>query len=82
MNPLRGLPLAQRQLLIVAAILAVALLSMYVQLLHDSLQRGAELREEQRIAATRKPAKVARAEVQPASLRARQPDNVADARTR
>ena len=65
MNPLRALPLAQRQFLFVATIVAVALLAMYVQLLHESLQRGDELRE-----------------VQPASLRARQVSNGADARVR
>lgn len=82
MNPLRALPQVERQLLFVAVVLAVALLSMYVQLLHDSLQRGHELREEQRIAATRKPAKVVRAEAQHTSLRARQPATVADAQAR
>lgn len=47
MNPFRALPLAERQLLLVAAVAAVALLSLYVQLLHESMARGAELRETQ-----------------------------------
>ena len=82
MNTLRALPLAERLLLLVAVVLAVGLMAVYVQLLHDSLRRGDELRKEQRIAATRKPTKVARAEVQDTSLRARQPARVADARAR
>ena len=82
MNLLRAMPLAQRQVLFVAAVVAMALLSMYVQLLHDSLQRGIELREVQRVAGIRKPAKPAPAEAQPASLRQRQAANVTDARAR
>ncbi len=71
MNPLRALPLAQRQLLFVAAVLAVALLSLYVQLLHDSLARGDELRELQRISAISKPARATAPETQAGLVRAR-----------
>jgi hypothetical protein len=77
MNPLRAfvrlraLPLAQRQLLFFAAIVAVALLSLYVQLLHQSLARGDELRELQRSAGIRKPAKAAAPSTPPGPVRAR-----------
>lgn len=77
MNPLRAyvllraLPLAQRQLLFFAAILAAALLSLYVQLLHHSLARGDELREVQRVAGIRKPAKAAAPGTQPDVIRTR-----------
>ncbi|KNZ31890.1 MAG: hypothetical protein AD742_14650 [Methylibium sp. NZG] len=62
MNPLRSLralPSPQRELLLVAAITAVALLSLYVQLLHASLERGHDLREQQRLAGPTKPGKSA-----------------------
>jgi hypothetical protein len=45
---LQTLPLPQRRFLLFAAVMAVALLSTYVQLLHTSLARGDELREMQR----------------------------------
>jgi hypothetical protein len=81
MNAFRALPLAQRQLLFVAAVVAVALLSMYVQLLHDSLARGAELREVQRVTGARKPANAPRE--QPATpLRVRQTSDTGNARAR
>ena len=63
MNPsrallaLHALPLAQRRFLVVAAVVAVALLSLYVQLLHLSLVRGDELRAAQRNAGITKLAK-------------------------
>ena len=71
MNPLRALPLARRQLLFFAAILAVALLSLYVQLLHQSLARGDELREVQRVAGIRKATKAVAPGTQPGLVRTR-----------
>jgi hypothetical protein len=71
MNPLRDLPLAQRQLLFVAAVVAVALLSLYVQLLHHSLARGEELREVQRVAGAKKATTATMTKPQPVVLRAR-----------
>ena len=81
MNPLRDLPLAQRPLLFVAAVVAVALLSMYVQLLHDSLARGEELREVQRVTGVKKATSAAPAP-QAASLRAGQPADRTSAQAR
>ena len=49
-----ALPQAQRLFLLFAAVVAVVLLWLYVQLLHTSLARGHELREMQRIAAVTK----------------------------
>ena len=57
--PLRALPIAERQLLLFAAIVAVALLSLYVQLLQASLVRGNELREVQRAAGPKTSTKAA-----------------------
>jgi hypothetical protein len=57
MTTSRAWPLFQRPFLLVAALLAVALMSLYVQLLHDSLARGQELREALRISGMRNPAK-------------------------
>lgn len=75
MNPLRALPLAQRQLLFVAAVVAVALLSLYVQLLHESLERGAELREVQRTSGISKPAKAPARQTQAGLVRASGAEN-------
>lgn len=88
MNPLRNLraqATAHRQLLFVAAIAALALLSLYVQLLHASLERGHELREVQRTAAPMRPAKpVASAAPSPRqrTARASEPATRADASAR
>ena len=51
---LRTLPRAQRHLLVTAAIIAVSLLSVYVNLLHEAVARGTEL---QRTFASRVPTK-------------------------
>ena len=53
------LSLTHRHLLWCAAIVAVALLSFYVQLLHESVARGDRLREGQRSAASTRTAKAA-----------------------
>ena len=59
MNPLHVLlrlrtavPPAQRPLLLCAAVVAIALLSFYVHLLHESMALGDQMRERQRISAS------------------------------
>ena len=44
-----AVPPAQRPLLLCAAIVAIALLSFYVHLLHESMALGDQMRERQRI---------------------------------
>ncbi len=51
------LPRAQRPLMAFAAIVAVALLSFYVHLLHESMAMGEQMRERQRNAMSSGPVK-------------------------
>jgi hypothetical protein len=70
-----ALPMPQRQFLLFAVVVAVALLSLYVQLLHTSLARGDELREVQRTAVPTKATKAVTQLPQATLARAR---NVSD----
>ena len=47
-----AVPSAQRPLLLCAAVVAVALLSFYVHLLHESMALGNQMRERQRASAS------------------------------
>jgi hypothetical protein len=72
----------ERRLLLCAAVVAVALLSFYVQLLHDSLARGDELREIQRTTGLHKPARTLASAAPGASPGAVTAQRTADARAR
>ena len=76
------LPTAHRPLLAFAAIVAVALLSFYVHLLHESMALGEQMRERQRNAVNVGSKKVLSQRLPMASEQARNGSDVAGTRSR
>ena len=76
------LPTAHRSLLAFAAIVAVALLSFYVHLLHESMALGEQMRERQRNAVNVVGTKALSQRLPMASAQSRNGSDVAGARSR